>query len=258
MPYQNGVFSRLFRWAAIAAGGASNDTSHADSYDDDIATSLNQCLLRDGTGSPTADIPFNNHSLTSIRQGAAAGEAVEYAQWQNSLATRLVGEIIDYGGSAAPSKWLMCDGRLVSRTTYALLFAAVGTTFGAGDGSTTFALPDLRGRATFGGDAMAGANAAGGTAAGRVTTAVSGIAGATIGAVGGDQNLQAHTHNAGLPSGYYPEFTGNNSGYTVMGSGSVGVSQVSLGQVVTATTGAGASQNMPPALVVAKIIYAGA
>lgn len=50
------------------------------------------------------------------------------------------------GTSYPPAGYLLCDGSLVSRTTYAALFAAIGTTFGVGDGSTTFALPDLRAR----------------------------------------------------------------------------------------------------------------
>ena len=49
-------------------------------------------------------------------------------------------------GDQVPTGWLLCDGRLLSRTTYADLFAAIGDRFGAGDGSTTFGLPDLRGR----------------------------------------------------------------------------------------------------------------
>lgn len=56
-----------------------------------------------------------------------------------------VGVIGFFAGSSAPSGYLKANGALVSRTTYATLFAAIGTTFGAGDGSTTFALPDLRG-----------------------------------------------------------------------------------------------------------------
>lgn len=63
-------------------------------------------------------------------------------------ATQLVptGSILTYAGSSAPAGWLVCDGQAVSRTTYANLFSALGTTFGTGDGSTTFNLPDLRGR----------------------------------------------------------------------------------------------------------------
>lgn len=56
------------------------------------------------------------------------------------------GGIIPYGGSTAPTGWLLCDGAAVSRSTYADLFAIIGTTFGAGNGSTTFNLPNLTGK----------------------------------------------------------------------------------------------------------------
>jgi hypothetical protein len=55
------------------------------------------------------------------------------------------GSVIWYAANAAPTGYLEADGAAVSRTTYAALFTAIGTTFGAGDGSTTFNLPDLRG-----------------------------------------------------------------------------------------------------------------
>lgn len=61
-----------------------------------------------------------------------------------------IGSIKMYGGSSAPTGWLICDGSAVSRTTYADLFAIVGTSFGVGDGSTTFNLPDFRGRVAIG------------------------------------------------------------------------------------------------------------
>ena len=54
-----------------------------------------------------------------------------------------VGAIMPYGGSTAPTGWLLCDGSAVSRTTYAALYAVIGTTYGSGDGNTTFNLPDL-------------------------------------------------------------------------------------------------------------------
>lgn len=60
------------------------------------------------------------------------------------------GWIIAYGGSSAPTGWLLCNGSAVSRTTYADLFAIVGTSFGVGDGSTTFNLPDLQDRFPLG------------------------------------------------------------------------------------------------------------
>lgn len=57
-----------------------------------------------------------------------------------------IGSIVMYGSNVVPAGWLLCDGTAVSRATYASLFAIVGTTFGPGNGSTTFNLPDMRGR----------------------------------------------------------------------------------------------------------------
>jgi microcystin-dependent protein len=74
------------------------------------------------------------------------------------------GEIRAYGGSTAPAGWGLCYGQAVSRATYPSTFAALGVAWGAGNGTTTFNLPDLRGRALFGVDAM------GGAAANRITS----------------------------------------------------------------------------------------
>ena len=60
------------------------------------------------------------------------------------------GTIMAYGGASAPTGYLLCDASAVSRTTYARLFAAVGTAFGTGDGSTTFNVPDLRDKVPLG------------------------------------------------------------------------------------------------------------
>lgn len=62
----------------------------------------------------------------------------------------LTGTILPTVATSAPAGWLLCDGSAVSRTDYANLFNLVGTTFGAGNGSTTFNLPDLRGRSIIG------------------------------------------------------------------------------------------------------------
>lgn len=61
-----------------------------------------------------------------------------------------IGTIIDYAGAGTPDGYLSCDGQAVSRATYAKLFDAIGTAWGAGDGSTTFNVPKLQGRATIG------------------------------------------------------------------------------------------------------------
>lgn len=113
------------------------------------------------------------------------------------------GVIVPYAGASAPTGWLLCDGSTVSRTTYVNLFAIVGTTYGEGDGSTTFTLPDLRGRTVFGLDNM------GGSSAGRLSSAN------TLGLGGGSQTksgvtdghalteaqIPAHTHAMGEASG---------------------------------------------------------
>ena len=61
-----------------------------------------------------------------------------------------IGAIVPYGGMTDPAYWLICDGRAVSRTIYAELFTVIGTTYGSGDGETTFNIPDLRGRVAIG------------------------------------------------------------------------------------------------------------
>lgn len=76
---------------------------------------------------------------------------------KSETAPRMIGEIKYFAMNTPPSHCLACDGSAVSRTTYAALFAAIGTTWGAGDGSSTFNLPDLRGEWVQG----AGTNAVG-------------------------------------------------------------------------------------------------
>ena len=85
------------------------------------------------------------------------------------------GILAPFAGSTAPDGWLLCDGSAVSRTTYSSLFAVVATTYGAGDGSTTFTLPDLRGRMALGLDNM------GGTSRDIVTAATADTLGAETG-----------------------------------------------------------------------------
>lgn len=70
------------------------------------------------------------------------------------LATRIpAGTGAMWFSNTAPTGWLICDGSAISRTTYSFLFAVIGTTFGVGDGSTTFNLPNLKGRVPVGRDA---------------------------------------------------------------------------------------------------------
>jgi microcystin-dependent protein len=66
------------------------------------------------------------------------------------------GVLLPFAGSTAPTGWLLCAGQAISRATYAGLFAVIGTAYGAGDGTTTFNVPDLRGRIPAGKDNMGG------------------------------------------------------------------------------------------------------
>lgn len=80
---------------------------------------------------------------------APGGDATADLLW---LAANVlpVGVILPYGGGTAPTDWLLCDGAAVGRTTYAGLFGVLGTLYGAGDGASTFNVPDLRGRVPVG------------------------------------------------------------------------------------------------------------
>ena len=115
--------------------------------------------------------------------------------WQGAVSAP-AGTVNTFAGSTAPSGWLLCDGRStgILRATYADLFSVIGTTYGSGDGSTTFNLPDMRGRVPAGLDNM------GGTAASRLTGTVLSAAN-TLGATGGAQThtmssneMPSHTH----------------------------------------------------------------
>jgi microcystin-dependent protein len=99
-----------------------------------------------------------------------------------------VGTIWVYAGTTAPSGWLLCDGSAISRTTYSdlnTLLNAASYPYGSGDGSTTFNIPDIRGRVVAGQDDM------GGTSANRLTAAVAeSLNGDTLGATGGAETHQ--------------------------------------------------------------------
>lgn len=105
---------------------------------------------------------------------AAAGDITHHGQ-----PIVPIGAIVDFAGTLAPNGWLFCYGQAISRSTYAALFGALGTAYGPGDGSTTFNLPDLRGRVVAGKDDM------GGSSANRLTNQSGGLNGDTLGASGG-------------------------------------------------------------------------
>lgn len=102
-------------------------------------------------GSDQIDLGHANATSVALAPGRnlrlirPAGASAWHAAGAAGLDAAPAGQVAAFAMQAAPSGWLKANGALVSRTAYAALFAAIGTTFGAGDGSTTFALPDLRG-----------------------------------------------------------------------------------------------------------------
>lgn len=156
------------------------------------------------------------------------------------------GSVQQFAGAIAPAGWLECGGQAVSRTAYAALFIAIGTTFGAGDGSTTFNVPDMRGRVGVGRDNM------GGTAANRVTAGNSGLDGVTLGAAGGGEvatlsiaQTPSHSHTVAALS----------SGGSSVPSGGAGSVSLTVQTVTSSSQGSGgAHPNIPPSLVINWII----
>lgn len=86
---------------------------------------------------------------TKIGQ-AYLGSTLFYTSAQPPAPTSIPGLIEPFAGTVIPTGYLLCDGSAVSRSTYATLYAVIGDTFGAGDGETTFNLPDLGGRVPLG------------------------------------------------------------------------------------------------------------
>ncbi len=152
-----------------------------------VATSGGDTL--DGASSFILDAQYE--SITCLSDGANWHIASEARFIPPTEAT---GTIKMFGGTSAPTGFALCDGSAISRTTFATLFAVIGTTFGSGDGSTTFNVPDMGGRVPAGKEASAT----------RLTSAAGGVDGATLGAVGGGEThtlttaqLALHTHGSG-------------------------------------------------------------
>lgn len=166
------------------------------------------------------------------------------------------GSVMDYAGATLPTDWLWCDGSVISRTTYANLFTAIGTTYGAGDGSTTFALPDLRGRVSAGKDNMDNTVGTGGGDAGRLTSgSKAAVDGDTLGASGGVQEHLLLHEESGVPAHSHPYNRHNTVARTSTGANTAGTGN--LAATTSNNTAADAAQahtNVQPTLVLNKII----
>ena len=215
------------------------------------------------------------------RAVTAAGVAAAIAAALASVSAIPVGTVLDYTGLTAPSGYVFPYGQAISRTTYATYFALVGTTFGSGDGSTTFNVPDLRGRVVAGQDDM------GGSSANRLTGLSGGVNGDTFAAAGGDEGhtlttaqLPAHTHSVNPPStttssngahthdipvgssvadgGSFDASSGSIKYYNATSSEGAHTHTVDIASFTSGSAGSGSEHNnVQPTLILNKILYVG-
>lgn len=114
----------------------------ADNIDPSISSGLSSLpIAQGGTGATSAAVALANLG------GATASDVTDLAAEVASVAASsvIVGEVRQFGFTSVPSLWLECNGAAISRTTYSALFAAIGTSYGVGDGTTTFNIPETRG-----------------------------------------------------------------------------------------------------------------
>lgn len=143
------------------------------------------------------------------------------------------GAVLPYAGYVAPSGWALCDGAAISRSAYPYLFGVIATTYGSGDGSTTFNVPDLRGRMIVG------------------MGSGSGLSARSLGQKGGEENhtlsvaeMPTHSHDALMrqPGGS----SGGDAAPHTTGTATPGVN--------ASTGGSQPHNNMPPYIVINYII----
>jgi microcystin-dependent protein len=151
--------------------------------------------LADGVGTSGNTYRVTHAGSVNFGAGAisfAVGDKAVYngtvwEKWDVQDQEVPVGTYIQHGGASAPTGYLACNGAAVSRATYAALFGVLSTTYGAGDGSTTFNLPDARGLVMVGAGAHGTMTRANGTA----------YNGGSVGASRNDQ-MQGHRHASGI------------------------------------------------------------
>lgn len=193
-----------------------------------LANGFTQLMYCDGTNVVLASIPINSsNGNVAISGNTTMGGDLAVTGTITVGGGNIIppGVIWEYGGASAPTGWLVCDGSPVSRSTYAALFAVIGTSYGAGDGSTTFNLPDRRDRFGVGAGSTYSRGATGGATS--VTTSSNGAhdhTGSAGSTVLTESQIPAHTHtgttstNGDHAHNYSTGTTFSGAGYTAGGA----------------------------------------
>lgn len=184
----------------------------------------------------------DNLTSTSTAAPLSANQGKILKDTIDGFTSEPIGSIKLYAGSTAPSEWLFCDGSAVSRTTYADLFDVIGTTYGSGDGSTTFNLPNLKGNVPVG-----------------LNSSDSSFD--TLGETGGEKThtlivneIPSHNHQS-PKNGYFVEDGGSGNNMYTQSGGSF-ATKSSMDSYTQNTGGGQAHNNLQPYIVLNYIIKA--
>ena len=158
MPFESqGNFTRLHSWEQDRIDDIDIVTDHHDAEDDNFAEGLNQCFLRSGTVAMKGNVNAGGFKVVRLGNAVEETDAVNLKQVDDKVeqvktevtttinGSLMVGDIKCSALQKDHGKWMICNGRAVSRGEYEDLFKAIGTAFGEGNGVTTFNLPDCRG-----------------------------------------------------------------------------------------------------------------
>ena len=243
----------------------SADTTKKVVFDTEFITTNNTRTLTvpDASGVIVLDTATQTLTNKTISNATFSGNqpVEELGTAAGNVITMPAGSVTAFAAAAAPTGWLLCNGQAVSRTDYARLFAVIGTTFGAGDGVSTFNVPDIRGRVP--------AMIDGGT--GRLTGAQAGGCGGALGNAGGEQGhtttgneMPNHGHGVNDPGHAHPGgayWRGDLGGGQVNSSagftfGEGGIDVAGTGISIQAAGGGAAHNNVQPTIVLNYIIKA--